>query len=179
MPAVVYSDASALAPCCLPLFKSETAISPALLFVACYNCRMKVALWILVVLVGVGVALYAGDLYRQELQHRAVAQAFENSMREAHAAAEKAAMLTKWQKDSEQQMKSASSSWRRYCESGRKEDKETCIYTKAELVACSDVAYDLQHGVVPKDLKIGEDCSTSSKVHAYMDAIRKGKLTVE
>ncbi|MGA9448243.1 MAG: hypothetical protein WBQ74_04440 [Candidatus Sulfotelmatobacter sp.] len=126
---------------------------------------MKLALWILVALLGFGVALYAGELYRQSLERRAAAQAIEESMKEARAASEKAAVLAEWQRKTDETIKSEETSYRHLCSSDStvRASEDSCKMIRAVMWECNAVSDNLKKGIIPK-----EECLISaSERHAW------------
>ena len=110
---------------------------------------MRVALWILVVLVAVGVTLNAGELHREATQRQAAAlaaQAYLQSMAESEVAAKKAEALAKWKEDTQNQTMSLARSLHRMCAHG---DTDACVYTKAQYAACNDLHYWLGRTSLP------------------------------
>jgi len=126
---------------------------------------MKVALWILVALVAIGVGLYAGELYRQELQRKAVAQA----LAESQAAVKKAALVADWQQRTEGQIDWEQGVIKAMCKPGLEKvkpdpnikdalhttkgnDKYLCDQARSDLERCLKDSYNLTKGIIPQKL---------------------------
>jgi hypothetical protein len=126
---------------------------------------MKLALWILVALVCIGVGLYAGELYRQDLQRKAVAQA----LAEAQVAAKKAALVADWQQRTEEQIDWEQRVIKAVCKPGlenvkpdpnikdilhgtKGNDRYLCDLARTDLERCVNDSYNLKRGIIPKRL---------------------------
>ncbi len=115
---------------------------------------MRVGLWILVAVATIGVALYANELHRQQLERRAMAQAYLDSVKKAQAEAAEAAKLEKARQETDTILRSAVRDAERYCDGkyGAQADKKMCKYAKALHWECVTVLNDyLKKGIVPDE----------------------------